>query len=91
MVYQTYGFWAYSAKRAGVKRACPNKAMAHTWFMHDARLGRAFLFLNILAEYALLLMTVMVFLPWINSVQTRCIVKGEAQKSPLFWRFSRGF
>ena len=24
----------------------------------------------------------------INSVQTRCIVKGEAQKSPLFWRFS---
>ena len=22
-----------------------------------------------------------------NSVQTRCIVKGEAQKSPLFWRF----
>ena len=21
----------------------------------------------------------------INSVQTRCIVKGEAQKSPLFW------
>ena len=27
----------------------------------------------------------------INSVQTRCIVKGEAQKSPLFWRFSRDF
>ena len=27
----------------------------------------------------------------INSVQTRCIVKGEAQKSPLFWRFSVGF
>ena len=27
----------------------------------------------------------------INSVQTRCIVKGEAQKSPLFWRFSAGF
>ena len=26
----------------------------------------------------------------INSVQTRCIVKGEALKSPLFWRFSRG-
>ena len=26
----------------------------------------------------------------INSVQTRCIVKGEAQKSPLFWQFSRG-
>ena len=25
-----------------------------------------------------------------NSVQTRCIVKGEAQKSPLFWRFSGG-
>ena len=23
----------------------------------------------------------------LNSVQTRCIVKGEAQKSPLFWRF----
>ena len=28
---------------------------------------------------------------FINSVQTRCIVKGEAQKSPLFWRFSGGF
>ena len=27
----------------------------------------------------------------INSVQTRCIVKGEAQKSPLFWRFSGAF
>ena len=27
----------------------------------------------------------------IDSVQTRCIVKGEAQKSPLFWRFSGGF
>ena len=26
-----------------------------------------------------------------NSVQTRCIVKGEAQKSPLFWRFSGVF
>ena len=26
-----------------------------------------------------------------NSVQTRCIVEGEAQKSPLFWRFSGGF
>ena len=23
--------------------------------------------------------------------QTRCIVKGEAQKTPLFWRFSGGF
>ena len=30
-------------------------------------------------------------LTWLNSVQTRCIVKGEAQKSPLFWRFSGGF
>ena len=27
----------------------------------------------------------------VDSVQTRCIVKGEAQKSPLFWRFSGGF
>ena len=26
----------------------------------------------------------------INSLQTRCIVKGEAQKSPLFRRFSGG-
>ena len=25
---------------------------------------------------------------WTNSVQNRCIVKGEAQKSPLFWPFS---
>ena len=50
----------YSAKRAGVKRACPNKAMAHAWFMHDAHLGCAFLLLKMLAEYALLSMTVMV-------------------------------
>ena len=28
---------------------------------------------------------------FINSVQTRCIVKGEAQKGPRFWRFSGGF
>ena len=49
-----------SAKRAGVKRACPNKVMAHMWFMHDAHLDRAFLFLDILAEYILLSMTVMV-------------------------------
>ena len=27
----------------------------------------------------------------INSVQARCIVKGEAQRSPLFRRFSGGF
>ena len=27
----------------------------------------------------------------IDSVQTRCIAKGEAQKSPLFWRFSGVF
>ena len=31
------------------------------------------------------------FRPFLNSVQTRCILKGEAQKSPLFWRFSGGF
>ena len=48
-----------SAKRAGVKRACPNKVMAHMWFMHDAHLGRAFLFLDHLAEYTFLSMTVM--------------------------------
>ena len=34
--------------------------MAHIWFMHDAHLGRAFLFLDMLAEYTLLSMTVMV-------------------------------
>ena len=28
---------------------------------------------------------------FINSVHTRCIVKNEGQKSPLFWRFSGGF
>ena len=27
----------------------------------------------------------------VNSVQTRCSVKGETQKSPLFWRFSGVF
>ena len=50
----------YSAERAGVKRVCPKKVMAHKWFMHDAHLGRAFLFLDILAEYALLSIKVMV-------------------------------
>ena len=50
----------YSAKRAGVKRACPNKAMAHMWFMHDAHLGFAPLFLENLAEHTLLSMTIMV-------------------------------
>ena len=50
----------YSAKRAGAKWACPNKVMVHMWLMHDARLGRAFLFLDILAECTLLSMTVMV-------------------------------
>ena len=49
----------YSVKRAGVKRACPNKVMAHMWSMHDAHLGRAFLFLGILADYTLLSMTIM--------------------------------
>ena len=49
-----------SAKRAGVKRACPNKAMAHIWFMHDVHLGCALFFLDMLAEYTLLSMTVMV-------------------------------
>ena len=49
-----------------LKRACPNKVMAHMWFIHDAHLGRAFLFFDILAEYVniyiyitLLSMTVM--------------------------------
>ena len=30
-------------------------------------------------------------LTYFYSVQTRCIVKGEAQKNPLFWRFSGVF
>ena len=34
--------------------------MAHIWFMHDAHLGCAVFFLDMLAEYALLSMTVMV-------------------------------
>ena len=34
--------------------------MAHIWFAHNAHLGRAFLLLDILAEYTLLSMTVMV-------------------------------
>ena len=50
----------YSAKRAGVQRSCPNTVVAHMWFMHDAHLGRALLLLDILAEYTLLSMTVMV-------------------------------
>ena len=43
-----------------MKRACPNKVMAQRLFVHDAHLGRALLFLDILAEYTLLSMTVMV-------------------------------
>ena len=35
--------------------------MAHIWFMHDAHLGCALFFLDMLAEYTLLSMTVMVF------------------------------
>ena len=31
------------------------------------------------------------FVDTFNSVQTRCIVKGEAQKRPLFWQFCGGF
>ena len=34
--------------------------MAHIWFMHDAHLGYALFFLDMLAEYTLLSMTVMV-------------------------------
>ena len=33
--------------------------MADMWFMHDANSGRAKLFLDLLAEYTLLSMTVM--------------------------------
>ena len=39
---------------------CPNKVIAHMWFMHDAHFGRAFLFLDILAEYTFLSKTIMV-------------------------------
>ena len=34
--------------------------MAHIWLMHDAHLGCALFFLDMLAEYTLLSMTVMV-------------------------------
>ena len=34
--------------------------MAHIWFMHDAHLGCALFFLDMLAEYTLLSMTIMV-------------------------------
>ena len=87
----------YSAKRAGVKRACPNKVMAHIWFMHDAHLGRTFLFLDMLAEYTLLSMTVMVTI--LTELFTRQIpqnlktatvkITGYDKKSPVF--FSRSF
>ena len=52
----------YSAKQAGVKRACPNKAKCASYMVHayDAHLGHVFLFLDMLAEYTLLSMTVMV-------------------------------
>ena len=53
-------FTWYSAKWAGAKRACPSKVMSDMWFMRDAHLGRAFLFLDSLAEYTLLSMTIMV-------------------------------
>ena len=35
--------------------------------------------------------TKLIWKHFLNSVQTRCIVKGEVQKSPLFWRFSGVF
>ena len=43
-----------------MKRACPNKVMVHMWFMHDAHLSNAFLFLDIRAEYTLQSMTMMI-------------------------------
>ena len=81
----------YSAKWAGVKRACPNKVMAHMWFMHDVHLGRLFLFIDILAEYTLLSMTVMVT-PRLKYVVGIKLVMSSAKfpQTPfaraLFWR-----
>ena len=49
--------------------------------MSSSRLGRS----------PLLLQCFVVKLLIFNNVQTRCIAKGEAQKSPLLWRFSGGF
>ena len=45
------GLSLYSAKRAGVKQACPNYG---SYVVHDAHLGHTFLFLDSLAEYTFL-------------------------------------
>ena len=55
-----YGRGDFSAKGPVQNGLVRTRFMAHMWFMHDAHLGRAFLFLETLAEYALLSMTVMV-------------------------------
>ena len=41
-------------KAGWCKTGLSEQGMAHMWFMHDAHLGRAFFFLEILAEYTLL-------------------------------------
>ena len=45
---------------------------------------------QIWADWSLLVADSVRLVAIFNSLQTRCIVKGEAQKSPLFWRFSGG-
>ena len=47
--------------------------------------------MNYCPEFVLTIESANIARTIINSVKTRCIVKGEAQKSPLFWRFSGGF
>ena len=78
-------FW-HSAKQAGVKRACPNKVMAHLWCMHDAYLCCAFLFLDILAEKTLLSMTFMVTPCWNEVGDVLCQVSSSPFHTRPFWR-----
>ena len=49
-----------SAKPGWCKTGLSEQGYGTYWFMHDAHLGRAFLFLDMLDDYTLLSMTVMV-------------------------------
>ena len=61
------------------------------WFMHDAHLGRAFLFLDILAEYTLLSMTghgysISLVCSWNEVGDVLCQVSSRPFGTRPFWR-----
>ena len=62
--------------------------MAHTWFMPDAHSGRAFLFLDILADYTLLSVTVMVTpcMSLVYAVGMKLVMSCQVSSSSAFAR-----